>query len=209
MMVSLVQKIVSTSPHHHVRRRTIGMVTRLASVAALGALIGATIIGAPAGASGSSIGKFSLTGQVVASLKTSTEFNHSSDLGGTVVSTPEYGCQVGQSGTNSDVINVPDGKLVVNGKSTKATGISFSVPTSGKTVALTATSNDLAFSFAVGKLSYVWESVSGTITTKANGQSGTFSATFDPAKTPSGTLSSGAKTPLQVKGSWTSCHPWP
>jgi hypothetical protein len=181
----------------------------LASVAALGAVIGATIVGAPAGASGSSIGKFSLTGEVVASLKTSLEFNHTSNLGGSSVSTPEYGCQVGQSGTNSDVINIPDGKVVLNGHSTKATSIGFSVPTDGKTDTVTAGGNDLSFSMNVGKLSYVWVSSSGSITTAANGKTGNFSVTFSPDKTSAGANSSAANASLKVKGSWTSCHPWP
>jgi hypothetical protein len=189
--------------------RTIGSWVRLAGAAATGVLMSAALWGAPAGASGSSIGSFKLTGEVVASVKTSHEFNHTSILGGTSVSTPEYGCQIGQSGTNNDIINIPDGKVVLNGHSTKATGMQFSVPTDGKTDTLTSSSDQLSFTLAVGKLSYIWVSSTGTITTAASGKSGNFSVTLVPDTNTTGADSSSATKSLHVSGSWTSCNPWP
>lgn len=194
--------------HLKLRDRTGRKSARIANATTLGFLFVAALFAAPAGASGSSIGSFSLTGEVVASLKTSHEFTTTETVGGTSVKVPIYGCQVGQGGTNSDVINVPDGKVVLNGHSAKARSLEFTVPTDGKTDTVTAATSQLSFSLNVGKLSYLWVSDSGTITTKANGKSGKFSVTFEPST--SGTASGNSATKsLHVTGAWTTCRPWP
>ena len=113
------------------------------------------------------------------------------------------------TGTGTDVINLPDGKVVLNGHSAKATALEFSVPFDGKSDTLTSSSNQLSFALEVGKLSYLWVSSTGTITTTSKGQSGTFSVTFDPSATGVATGNDHATKPLHVSGSWTSCTPWP
>jgi len=70
------------------QRRITRMCARLASlasVAVVGTLICATTVVSPAGASGSSIGSFTLTGQVVAKLKTSKEIKFVENLDGTSI----------------------------------------------------------------------------------------------------------------------------
>ncbi len=181
----------------------------LAGVAVIGTFMCAAGMVSPAGASGSSIGSFTLSGQVVAKLKTSKEINVISNIGGSSIPSTLHGCQVGQPGTGTDVINLPDGKVVLNGHSAKATAVEFSVPFDGKSDTLTSSSNQLSFALEVGKLSYLWVSSTGTITTTSKGQSGTFSVTFDPSATGVATGNDHATKPLHVSGSWTSCTPWP
>lgn len=180
---------------------------RVGSAVALGTLIGATLMSSPAGAS--SIGKFTLSGEVVASVTTSSEFNNQESLGGTLVTVPVHGCQVGQQGTNSDHINIPDGKFVVDGKSVKALAIAFDIPTDGKTDTITATSDQMEFGLDVGKLTYAWLAASGTITTKANGQSGSFNVTLEPLKVNGSYGSNSERSSVQAVGSWSKCTPWP
>ena len=194
------------------QRRITRMCARLASlasVAVVGTLICATTMVSPAGASGSSIGSFTLTGQVVAKLKTSKEIKFVENLDGTSIPMTLHGCQVGQPGTNADIINVPAGKVVLNGHSTKVTAIEFSVPFDGKSDTLSTSGSQLSFGLEAGKLSYLWVSTSGTLTTTAKGQSGTFSATLVPSATGTATGNDQASKPLQVSGSWASCTPWP
>jgi len=105
------------------QRRITRMCARLASlasVAVVGTLICATTVVSPAGASGSSIGSFTLTGQVVAKLKTSKKSNSSRILMEPQSDDAAW-LSVGQPGTNADIINVPAGKVVLNGHSTKVT----------------------------------------------------------------------------------------
>jgi hypothetical protein len=189
----------------HARTGTWG--ARLGVGVALGTLLGATVLVGPAGAS--SIGKFTLTGEVVASFKTSSEFNNQESVGGSLVTEPIHGCQVGQQGTNEDVINIPDGKVVVDGKSVKALAISFQIPTDGKTDTITATSDQMEFGLDVGKLTYAWLAASGTITTKANGQSGSFNVTLEPLKVNGSYGANSERSSVQAKGSWSKCTPWP
>jgi hypothetical protein len=192
------------------RSRRFGLrATSLASVVAVGALVCTTVLVAPAGASGSSIGSFTLSGQVVAKLSTMKEIKVVEVLGGTSIPSTLHGCQVGQPGTGTDVINVPAGSVVLNGKSLKASAIEFSVPFDGKSDTLSASSNQLSFGMDVGKLSYLWVSTSGTITTNSKGTSGNFSVTFEPSATGVATGNDHASKPLHVSGSWSSCTPWP
>jgi len=189
----------------HARTGTWG--ARLGVGVALGTLLGATVLVGPAGAS--SIGKFTLTGEVVASFKTSSEFNNQESVGGSLVTEPIHGCQVGQQGTNEDVINIPDGKVVVDGKSVKALAIAFQIPTDGKTDTISSSSNQVQFGLDVGKLTYVWQSSSGTITTTANGQSGSFNLTLTPLTRDGSYGSNSERSSVKAIGSWSKCTPWP
>jgi len=182
-------------------------IANVVSATALGSLLFATLIVSPAGAS--STGSFSLTGEVVANVKTSAMFNNSETVGGTKVTVPIHGCQVGQQGTNSDVINIPDGEVTLNGHSVKATAIQFNVPTDGKTDSLSPTSSQLTFGLNVGKLDYLWVSTAGTLTTKANGKSGSFSVTLAPSQPGVSSGGDKATSDVHIKGSWSSCTPWP
>ncbi len=192
-------------------RKPRGGPTRLVSLGgatALGALIFATMVVSPAGASGS-IASFSLTGEVVANVKSTALFNNAQTVDGTTVTVPLHGCQVGQPGTDSDVINIPDGKVTLNGHSVKAMAIQFSIPTDGKTDSLSPTGNQITFALNVGKLQYFWYSSSGTLTTAANGKTGSFSATLVPPATAVADGNDKASSMLHIKGSWTKCTPWP
>jgi hypothetical protein len=178
-----------------------------AGATALGTLFVTALVVSPAGAG--STGSFSLTGEVVANVKTSAMFNNSETVGGTKVTVPIHGCQVGQQGTNSDVINIPAGKVTLNGRSVKATAIQFNVPTDGKTDSLSPTSSQLTFGLNVGKLDYLWVSTAGTLTTKANGKSGSFSVTLAPSQPGVSSGGDKATSDVHIKGSWSSCTPWP
>jgi len=57
------------------------------------------------------------------------------------------------------------------------------VPFDGKSDTLSTSGSQLSFGLEAGKLSYLWVSTSGTLTTTAKGQSGTFSATLVPSAT--------------------------
>jgi hypothetical protein len=163
-------------------------------------------------ATAGTIGSFALTGQVSATLAVPEEFTHTMVMAGTTVpGVALYGCQVGQEDTGI-VINIPNQTMKLNGHSVAATGVGFelTVVKDGNSEAITPSNESVVFDLVVSGRDYQWQGTSGTISTKANGEGGSFNAVLIPSRVDPGVgiPFDNASKSVHVHGSWTSCHPF-
>lgn len=125
---------------------------------------------------------------------------------------PIEGCQVGQVPTQI-VLNFPTLKFPLNGHTAteKYVEAVVGVVKDGDHEKINYGFSDVVFDLTVGKKTYSWSSTSGTISTKAMGDGGSFDAHLvQSGDVPGGNpYESGSATkPVHVIGAWSSCHPW-
>ena len=190
--------------HSSALRAVVGVVTALCSL-----VLAPAVMATAAAPSAGTIGTFKVTGQIAGTLKVPQEGKGTSGL-------PLYGCQVGDV-SNQVLINFFNVKLPLNGRTTAETAVegNVKVASDGKTASLapidkTNFVNTVSFSVTVGKKTYNWSSISGTVSLKAKGDGGSFNASLVPAGSPkvsNDPLASGSATkPVHFSGSWSSCH---
>jgi hypothetical protein len=156
------------------------------------------------------LGTFKLTGQVTGTVTATAMVKGADGLTG-------YGCQLEQGAPVSENVFLPVSKLSLNGHSTTLTAIEVTVGVAsdgaGEHINRTSDPNAVVeLALNVGTRTYLWTATSGTVSLKAKGDGGSFTADLVPSGSlPGGTplQSGGATKPLQMSGSWSSCHPFP
>ncbi len=196
------------SPRPRVTTRAL-RATVAASTALCSLVLAPAVMATAAASSGGTIGTFKVTGQVAGTLKVPQE-------GKGTLGVPAYGCQVGVVSTQV-LINFFNVKLPLNGHTKVETAVegNVNVESDGKTESLAPINktdfvNTVSFQLTAGTKTYNWSSISGTVSLKAKGNDGSFSANLVPSGSPrvsSDPLASGSATkPVHFTGSWSSCH---
>jgi hypothetical protein len=160
---------------------------------------------APAGASGGSLGTVKTSGEIVGSFTVEPTTTGPDGI-------PIQGCQVGQESTQL-LVNMPSTKVTLNGKpvTAKVASVVVGVTKNGNSEQITTTGTaGVELQITAGGKNYNWAATSGTVSTKAKGDGGSFNVAMGPAGQGSGdTLEAGKATmPAHMNGSFSSCHPF-
>jgi hypothetical protein len=176
------------------------------AVTAVGAMaLAATVMATAAGASGGTLGTVKTSGEIAGSFTVAQTTTGPDGI-------PIQGCQVGQESTQL-LVNMPSTKVTLNGKplTTKVASIVVGVTKNGNSEQITSTgSAGVELQITTGGQNYNWAATSGTVSTKAKGDGGSFNVTMAPAGQGSGdSLEAGKATmPAKMNGSFSSCHPF-